>query len=108
MRGKLKFVIGAAAGFVLGARSGRQSYEKIKARATDFWNSPRVKEAVTGISDNAKEAASGIADTAKKTAGAAQDRFKKTSKKDAAATDSEGFPFTADDTHPKDGYGPAI
>ena len=54
MLGKIQFALGAAAGFILGARSGRQSYEKMKTKAGELWNNPRVQERLTEVGDAAK------------------------------------------------------
>ena len=45
MRGKLMFLTGLAAGFVLGSRAGREKYEEIRANAKKLWESPSVQEA---------------------------------------------------------------
>jgi hypothetical protein len=45
MRGKLMFLTGLAAGFVLGSRAGREKYEEIQTQAKKFWESPSVQEA---------------------------------------------------------------
>ncbi|WIM97796.1 hypothetical protein ACTOB_001348 [Actinoplanes oblitus] len=45
MRGKLMFLTGLAAGFVLGSRAGREKYEEIRANAQKFWDHPTVQEA---------------------------------------------------------------
>jgi len=45
MRGKLMFVTGLAAGFVLGSRAGREKYEEIRANAKKVWEHPSVQEA---------------------------------------------------------------
>jgi hypothetical protein len=45
MRGKLLFIGGLAAGFVLGSRAGREKYEEIRAGAEKVWNHPTVQEA---------------------------------------------------------------
>ena len=45
MRGKLMFISGLAAGFVLGSRAGREKYEEIRANAKKVWESPSVQEA---------------------------------------------------------------
>ncbi len=45
MRGKLMFIGGLAAGFVLGARAGREKYEEIAANARKVWENPTVQEA---------------------------------------------------------------
>jgi len=45
MRGKLWFALGAAAGFVLGARAGRDKYDEIVLNARKVWDHPTVQEA---------------------------------------------------------------
>ena len=45
MRGKLLFIGGLAAGFVLGSRAGREKYEEIRAGAKKVWENPTVQEA---------------------------------------------------------------
>jgi hypothetical protein len=45
MRGKLMFITGLAAGFVLGSRAGREKYEEIAANARKVWEHPTVQEA---------------------------------------------------------------
>jgi hypothetical protein len=45
MRGKLMFLTGLAAGFVLGSRAGREKYEEIRGSAKKLWESPSVQEA---------------------------------------------------------------
>lgn len=45
MRGKLMFLTGLAAGFVLGSRAGREKYEEIRATAQKAWQHPTVQEA---------------------------------------------------------------
>jgi oxygen-dependent protoporphyrinogen oxidase len=57
MRGKLVFVTGAAIGYVLGARAGRRSYEKIAARASAIWNDEKVQKTVSDAQSFVKEKA---------------------------------------------------
>jgi hypothetical protein len=45
VRGKLVFLAGAAAGFVLGSRAGREKYDEIVAAARRIIDSPSVQEA---------------------------------------------------------------
>ena len=45
MRGKLWFISGMAAGFVLGARAGREKYEEIRVQARKVLDHPTVQEA---------------------------------------------------------------
>jgi len=42
--GKLAFAVGIAAGYVLGARAGRDRYEQIKQVSGHAWNHPAVVE----------------------------------------------------------------
>ncbi|MFD3448568.1 YtxH domain-containing protein [Microbacteriaceae bacterium 4G12] len=57
MRGKLVFATGAAIGYVLGARAGRRSYEKIAARASALWNDEKVQKTVSDAQSFVKEKA---------------------------------------------------
>ena len=49
MRGKLLFIAGGLAGYVLGARAGRQRYEQIKVAANNLWNTKPVQRRVTEV-----------------------------------------------------------
>ena len=51
--GKLTFIAGMAAGYVLGSRAGRQRYEQIRRTSGKVWNSGPVQKQVF----NAKEVA---------------------------------------------------
>lgn len=53
MRGKLIFVAGAMAGYVLGSRAGHQRYEQIASGASKFWNSRSVQKQVVKAEDAA-------------------------------------------------------
>lgn len=55
MHGKIMFAFGAAVGYVVGSRSGREAYDRLKERATEFWQDPRVKEKVSEAQEFAKE-----------------------------------------------------
>lgn len=44
MRGRILLVIGFGAGYVLGAKAGRQRYEQIASAADKVWNNPTVKK----------------------------------------------------------------
>jgi hypothetical protein len=56
MRGKLLFIVGGLAGYVLGARAGRKRYDQIAAAANDFWNAKPVQRRVSEVRDFALEA----------------------------------------------------
>ncbi|MBL3700070.1 YtxH domain-containing protein [Leucobacter luti] len=46
MKGKIAFVLGAAVGYVLGTRAGRERYEQIKRGAQTVWNTEPVQRGV--------------------------------------------------------------
>lgn len=54
---KLTFIVGVAAGYVLGARAGRQRYEQIATTAHRIAEHPKVQEAT----DRAKRSAGSAA-----------------------------------------------
>jgi hypothetical protein len=58
MRGKLWFIGGLAAGFVLGARAGREKYEEIVATARKVREHPTVQEARGVVQEQATRLAS--------------------------------------------------
>ena len=60
MKNKLVFAAGMAAGYVLGARAGRASYEQIKVKANELWNSPKVQDKVSGATETVKAKAPGV------------------------------------------------
>ncbi|CCH75189.1 hypothetical protein [Nostocoides australiense] len=71
--GKLSFLAGAAAGYVLGARAGTQRYEQIKTQANKLWSSDPVQTKVSQATDAAKTKAAPfvadvVSDAAKTTA----------------------------------------
>ena len=55
MRLKVLFVLGIGIGYVLGARAGRPRYEKLKARATEVWEDPRVQKVRAETQEFVKE-----------------------------------------------------
>lgn len=57
MKAKLLFGTGLAAGYVLGSRSGRAAYEKLKARAAGLWESKPVQDKVAAAAEAVKEKA---------------------------------------------------
>jgi hypothetical protein len=62
MKAKLLFGTGLAAGFVLGSRSGRAAYEKIKARAAGIWASKPVQDKVAAATEAVKDKAPEVSD----------------------------------------------
>lgn len=63
MKGKVGLVIGLAAGYVLGARAGRERYEQIKAQALKVWNLEPVQEQVGKAKEFAKSSAMALPST---------------------------------------------
>lgn len=55
VKNKLVFGLGAAAGYLLGTRAGRQQYERLREQAQDLWSSPKVQEQVEHAKQVAKE-----------------------------------------------------
>jgi hypothetical protein len=60
MAGKLSFLIGLGAGYVLGARSGRERYEQIAGKAQELWRDPRVQDKAEQAQHLVKEKASDV------------------------------------------------
>lgn len=60
MKGKLGIVIGLAAGYVLGARAGRDRYEQIKDQAEKLWNTQPVQKQVDKVKDLSKTAVAAL------------------------------------------------
>lgn len=54
---KTQMLVAGAAGYVLGARAGRQRYEQIRAGARKLASNPRVQAAKDKATDVAKEKA---------------------------------------------------
>ncbi|MDF2048958.1 hypothetical protein [Arthrobacter sp. Cr_A7] len=62
MKNKLLLGVGIAAGYVLGSRSGRAAYDKLKARAAGIWDSKPVQDKVAVATEAIKEKAPDVAD----------------------------------------------
>jgi hypothetical protein len=60
MKNKLVFASGMAAGYVLGTRAGRESYEKIRTKATELWNNPKVQSTVSSATGTVKDKAPAV------------------------------------------------
>lgn len=48
---KVSFLAGFGVGYVVGARAGRQRYEKLKSSAQHLWTSPKVQDTVSQAQD---------------------------------------------------------
>jgi len=62
LKSKLLLGIGIAAGYVLGSRSGRAAYDKLKVRAASIWDSKPVQDKVSAATEAIKEKAPDVAD----------------------------------------------
>lgn len=62
MKAKLLFGAGIAAGYVLGSRSGRAAYDKLKARAASIWDSKPVQDKVAAATEAIKDKAPDVTD----------------------------------------------
>jgi hypothetical protein len=88
MKGKLILGTGVAIGYVLGSRSGRQSYERLKARSKDLWSNPTVQEQVSHAQEAVKAQAPVVAGQV--AAAARQVADKATHRGDARELESAG------------------
>ncbi|MCO1339512.1 hypothetical protein BJH93_11500 [Kocuria polaris] len=57
----LTFLAGAALGYVLGARAGREKYEAIRDKASELWDDPRTREQVSRVTSAVEEKAPQVA-----------------------------------------------
>lgn len=55
MKGKVAFVLGAAVGYVLGTRAGRERYAQIKRGAQSIWETAPVQRGVGLVREAARE-----------------------------------------------------
>ncbi len=84
MKGKAALVLGAATGYVFGAKAGTQRYEQIKAKADRLWRDPRVQDKAAQAQDLAKQKAPELQEKA--TQAAAKAKGKATKKRTSATT----------------------
>ena len=77
---KLTVLVAGAAGYVLGARAGRQRYDQIAAGARKVVGNPKVQsakqQAQDFVAEQAAAAGSAVADKAKEAASAAADKVR--------------------------------
>ena len=57
MKGKALFLVASAAGYVLGARAGRERYDQISSAAGRLWGNPKVQKTVVDLQDRGTDAA---------------------------------------------------
>jgi hypothetical protein len=89
MKGKIALLVGAAAGYVLGTRAGRERYDQMVSKAQSTWNNPKVQKKANQAQDFAKEKAPEVqhkvSEAASHAASAAKDKVGKSSDADAPA-----------------------
>lgn len=71
---KLIFLAGLGIGFVVGARSGRETYDKLEAQARQIAQDPRVQEKADKARSVAQDAAATVKERAPEVAAAAKDK----------------------------------
>lgn len=99
MKGKILFGAGIAAGYVLGARSGRAAYEKLKARAAALWESKPVQDgmaaATEAVKDKAPEVTDQLAEAARRAGTVISSAVRRDSAPDQGAGNGNGTPIPA-------------
>lgn len=88
---KLTLIAGAAIGYVLGARAGRERYDQIVAKAKGFAGDPRVQQKAREAQEAVKEQAPVVKDKVAKAADTA-----KTTAQDKLGSSKEDTRTTAD------------
>ncbi len=91
--GKLSFLAGMAAGYVLGAKAGTRRYEQIRRTSGKVWNSDPVQKQVANAKEAARtKAAPVVADMVADAARATGDKLRqgRTIASEAIAHDSHG------------------
>jgi len=96
--GKLTFIAGMAAGYVLGSRAGRQRYEQIRRTSTKVWNSGPVQKQVVNAKEVARtKAAPVVADMVADAARATGEKLRSNRTVEAEAIETGGATGTTND-----------
>ena len=90
MRGKLLFVAGLAAGYVIGARAGRPAYDAIAERVQGAAASPEVQEVGRKAKETLEEKAPRVAAVAEQVAGTAAGAAEAAAKASTPEEDAPG------------------
>jgi len=91
---KLTMLAAAGAGYVLGARAGRERYDQIAATAGKAWRDPRVQKRKDQAAETAKQTASTAAQQASQAAGSAKESVQDKVGSGSGATDGPTIPST--------------
>lgn len=86
MKKRLILLAGLGVGFILGSRTGRQSYERLKAQAQDLWTDPRVQDTVEKANQSIREKSPAVADAVQ----TAADKVNAASGSSSSVSESEG------------------
>ena len=101
MMKKIVLLTAAAAGYVLGARAGRERYEQIKSGAQKVAENPRVQAATSKAQETVTAQATAVAGAAKEkvgmTGGGTTAGSPTSTTTTTMATPSAGMPTTPDD-----------
>ena len=96
--GKLTFIAGMAAGYVLGARAGRQRYEQIRRTSGKVWNSGPVQKQVFNAKEVARtKAAPVVADMVADAARSTGEKLRSSRTVEAEAIETSTTPTTTND-----------
>ncbi len=78
MKGKLLVLAGAAAGYVVGTRAGRQRYEQIKGKADALWHDPKVQQRISEAEETVRTKAPHVQERIGEATSRASDKVKST------------------------------
>ena len=88
LKKKLLFVLGAAVGYVVGTRTGRQGYEKLKSQVGEVWQKPAVQDGIVRAEVFAEEKIPVVGGTVSAAVKTAADSVTNAVKKNEATTGS--------------------
>ena len=107
MKKKLLFVAGAAVGYVIGTRTGRQGYEKLKDQAGAVWQKPAVQDGLSRAESFVEEkvpfVGSTVSSAVKSAADSISDAVKKNESDDSGSSNSSSEGSDESDDTPKPG-----
>ncbi|MGP9662798.1 YtxH domain-containing protein [Arthrobacter sp. AOP36-C1-22] len=72
------FLAGAAVGYLVGARAGRERYDQIRDKAQDLWKDPRTQEKLNDVGSTIKDKAPDVGSAAASAAGNVAGKVKET------------------------------
>ncbi|GAA0293500.1 YtxH domain-containing protein [Kineococcus aurantiacus] len=99
MKGKAIFLIAGAAGYVLGARAGRERYDQISSAVGRLWGNPKVQQRVVDLEDRAGDLAKQAGSVAQEKVGAAAGSVAGTVKSKLGGDQSPGDQPLGDQHH---------